>query len=398
MRMRIRTSSAAATTATAGKVGSSGLCGIACVVWALAIPGAGMASAGWTQVAGGLAVPEGFEAQLFAEGLAGPRGLAFGPDGGLYAALSGDGRVVVLPDRNGDGQADAVTTVIEGLNRPSGIAWRGDDLWVAEMTRVIRLEGPIVSYPRSDYAIVVRELPAGGHWTRTLLMDPSGSGFFLAIGSSCDVCREDDPRRGAIVRYNLDGSGESIWASGLRNAVGLAFSPETGELWATDSGRDWLGDDLPPDELNAVRPGGDYGWPYCYGARVANPEFADTSRCDGTEPPIMTFPAHSAPTGIAFYTGDQFPPEFRGDAFVALHGSWNRSVPAGYKVVRVRIAAGRPEALEVFASGWLATGGRIGGRPVQPLVGPDGALYVSDDSGGRVWRIAYAGEGFIIER
>lgn len=338
-----------------------------------------------------LILPEGFKVQVFAEDLDSPRGMVFGADGVLFVALSGDGRVVMLPDRDGNGQADEVTTVLEHLNQPSGIAWDGTAMWVADVTRVIRLDGGVAPYPRSDYSIVLKELPAGGHWTRTILLEPSGRGFFLSIGASCDLCQEEDPRRAAIVHYGRDGSGEQIWASGLRNAVGLAFNPETGELWATSSGRDWLGDDLPPDELNAIRRGRHYGWPYCYGARVPNPEYDDQARCDRTEPPISEFPAHSVPLGIVFYEGAMFPAEFRGDAFVALHGSWNRSIPTGYKVVRLRVEAGRPVAVEDFISGWLGVGGRIWGRPVQPLVGPDGALYVSDDHGGRIWRIIYEG-------
>lgn len=365
------------------------------VSWALFA--LGLAGAARAQTAADLSVPAGFEVQLFAADLGTPRGMAFGPDANLYVTLSREGRVVMLPDRNGDGQSDGALTVLENLNRPSGISFRGSDLWVAEMSRIIRVDGPMRSLPRTDFTVVVKELPAGGNWTRTLLMDPRGEGLFLAIGSSCDLCLEEDPRRGAIVRYRLDGSGEEVWASGLRNSVGLAISPETGELWATDNGRDWLGDDLPPEELNAVRRGRDYGWPFCYGARVPNPEYNDGRRCDGTEPPMISFPAHTAPLGIVFYTGAMFPEEYSLDAFVALHGSWNRSVPSGYKVVRVRIEAGRPAAVEDFVTGWLTAGGRVSGRPVQPLVGPDGALYVSDDHGGRIWRVVYVGKG-VVER
>ncbi len=336
-----------------------------------------------------LVAPDGFVVETFAHDLDGPRWMAFGPDGNLYVTLSEVGQVVRLEDRDGDGMADEVTTIIAGLNRPHGLAWHEGDLWIAETTRVIRLEGGDSPVGQSELTVVVDGLPEGGHVTRTILFVPFFSGFLLSIGSSCDVCKEEDPRRASILHYNLDGSDRKVVASGLRDAVGLAVNPETGELWATEIGRDWLGDDLPPEELNSVRLGRNYGWPYCYGDRIPNPEFADRARCDGTEPPILTFTAHSTPLGIAFYDASMFPPEYKGDAFVALHGSLNRSVRSGYKVVRVRVGAGRPQRVEDFVTGWLGVGDEVRGRPVQPLVGPDGALYVSDDFAGRIWRVVY---------
>lgn len=332
--------------------------------------------------------PAGFNVKLFAENLGAPRGMAFGPDGSLYVADAGGGRVLRLTDSDGDGEADTTIVFIEGLDGPSGIACHGGDLWISEATRILRSK---LAGAGSDpeLAVVVDDLPADGFTARSLVFDPSGHGFFVSIGASCDVCQEDDPRRGTIVLYTLDGERSVIWARGLRNAVGLAIHSETWELWALDAGRDWLGDDLPPEELNIVQRGRHYGWPYCYGARIPNPEYSDPSRCDVTEPPVLTLPAHSTPLGIAFYEGELFPAEYRGDAFVALHGSWNRSTPAGYKVVRLHVEAGRPHSAVDFLSGWVTAGGKVIGRPVQPLVGPDGAMYVSDDYGGRVWRVAY---------
>jgi glucose/arabinose dehydrogenase len=334
--------------------------------------------------------PEGFTVEIFAEGLGAPRGMAFGPDGHLYVTDSRGGRVLVLVDRDRDARADSVETVLEGLDLPSGIAWHGGELWVAEVTRVVRIGLPDAVGTAPELDVVVDDLPAGGFTTRSVVFEPSGRGLFISVGSSCNHCREEDSRRAAILFYSLDGRGPQIWARGLRNAVGLAVHPETWELWALDAGRDWLGDDLPPDELNIVRRGGHYGWPYCYGARIPDPKYADPARCDVTEVPVMNLPAHSTPLGIAFYDGELFPGEYHGDAFVTLHGSWNRSAPTGYKVIRVSVEAGRPAAVEDFLDGWLGTAGEITGRPVQPLVGPDGALYVSDDYGGRVWRVAYA--------
>ena len=338
-----------------------------------------------------LHLPEGFRIGLFADELPGVRGLAFGPDGALYATQPSEGRVLRLPDSDGDGRADTVEEMASGLSRPSGIIWSGSDLLVAEEGRVWRFPnagGVKAGVGGIDsMEILVDSLPMGGHWTRTLALDPGGRYLFVAVGSSCNVCVEEDPRRGTILRYRIDGGEGTVWARGIRNAVGLAFHPVTGELWATENGRDGLGAELPPEELNAVRRGGDYGWPHCYGQRVSDAAFLSASRCAGTEPPILTFPAHTSPAGLTFYTDTVFPASYRGDAFVALHGSWDRSVPVGYKVMRVRASAGRPAFADDFISGWLNRSGEVWGRPVHLLVGPEGVLYVSDDHGGRIWRV-----------
>jgi glucose/arabinose dehydrogenase len=340
-----------------------------------------------------LDVPDGFVVEVYAEGLAGPWGMAFGPDGALYVALTLEGRVVRLADDDGDGRAEEALTLIENLDRPSAVSWNGGNLWVAEMGRVISVHEPD-SDSASDYTVVVDSLPTDGASSRALLIEPSGRAFYLSIPASCNVFREDDPRRATVLRFGIRGEEQETWARGLRSAAGLAFHPETGELWATDLGRLGLGDRLPPDELNVIRRGRHYGWPFCYGHRVANPEFGNPHRCDVTSPPVLSLPAHSAPQGIAFYTGEMFPAEYDGDAFVALSGSAEGG-PAlsGFKIVRVQLDAGRPVGFEDFVTGWLAKGGRAWGRPVVPLVGPDGALYVSDVAGGRIWRVSYRGVG-----
>jgi glucose/arabinose dehydrogenase len=345
---------------------------------------------------GTLRVPPGFRVALFAEGLRAPRGLAVGPDGALYAALMGDGRVVRLPDADGDGRADRVETVLSDLDRPHALAWFREHLWVAEPTRILRVTDYRPGGPEARrFEIVVDGLTDGrGHFTRTLAFDPSGAYLYVAVGSSCNLCVERDPRRATILRMRPDGSGAEIFATGLRNPVGLAFHPVTGELWTTVNERDWLGDDEPPDRLDIVRQGRDYGWPYCNATGRANPEYrAEAGRCARAERPAWTFPAHSAPLGVAFYEGAAFPGEYRGDAFVALHGSWNRSTRIGYKVVRVRVRDGRPVGAEDFVTGWLTPDGRVWGRPVDVKVGADGALYVSDDGGDRVWRVSTEGGG-----
>jgi glucose/arabinose dehydrogenase len=336
-----------------------------------------------------ITLPPGFRLDVFASGVGGARFMTLDPRGTILLSLPRQGRVVALPDRDGDGQADAVITVADGLDRPHGLAFREGRLYVAETGRVLRFRYEPAALKATAPAAVVPDLPAGGsHWTRTIAFGPDGR-LYVSIGSSCNVCRESDRRRAAIVRYNADGSGGELFATGLRNAVGIAFHPETGALWATVNERDWRGDDLPPDYITEVKEGGFYGWPDCFVVNgQAVPDDRSGAACPRVAPPSIEIQAHSAPLGLAFYTGTRFPPEYRGSLFVAYQGSWNRSVPTGYKVVRVRFEAGRPAGVEDFATGWLANG-HVHGRPVDVLVGRDGALYVSDQTAGAVYRISH---------
>jgi glucose/arabinose dehydrogenase len=239
--------------------------------------------------------------------------------------------------------------------------------------------------------VLIDNYPDGGHSTRTVLFLPDGR-MVVSIGSSCNVCIEDDKRRGGIVVYDGPAAtGEKIFATGLRNAVGLALNPLTGELWATNNGRDLMGDDLPPETVNILKEGADFGWPRCHAGEVIDPDFGSPESCNGVEPPLLKMQAHSAPLGLAFYTGATFPAEYQGDLFIAFHGSWNRSTPTGYKVVRVHLQDGRPVGpVQDFATGFAQlTEDDVFGRPVGLAVGPDGALYVSDDKGGYIYRISY---------
>jgi glucose/arabinose dehydrogenase len=240
--------------------------------------------------------------------------------------------------------------------------------------------------------VIVPDLPAGGqHTTRTVLVGADGM-LYVAIGSTCNVCIETDPHRAAVWQYHLDGSGGRLYARGLRNAVGLAVNPMSGQIWVTNNGRDLLGDDSPPETIYALVDGGDYGWPRCHAGDVVDPDFGHAGACDGVEQPLVKMQAHSAPLGLAFYAGTAFPAADRG-LFVAFHGSWNRSVPTGYKVVLLPLdargnSAGPPRD---FVTGWLKNSDDASGRPVGLAVGPDGALYVSDDKAGLVYRVAYVG-------
>ena len=334
--------------------------------------------------------PEGFTVDVFAGGLSGPRFIAFGPDGILYAAERGAGRVVALPDEDEDGRADAVRAFAVDLDRPHSLVYHEGAWYVGVPWGVVRLVDKDGDGTAEARATLVDDLPtSGSHSTRTVLFLPDGR-MVVSVGSSCNVCVEEDPRRAAVVVYDAGGGNEQLFATGLRNAVGLALHPDTGALWATNNGRDLMGDDLPPETVYVLHEGGDYGWPFCHAGDLPDPDLGGPGACDDAEPPLLTFQAHMAPLGLAFYTGEVFPAAYRGDLFIATHGSWNRSAPVGFNIMRVPLDGSTPAGpAEVFADGWLTDTGRVSGRPVGLAVGPDGALYVSDDRGGFIYRIAY---------
>jgi glucose/arabinose dehydrogenase len=339
-----------------------------------------------------IAVPPGFRVEVVAEGLGSPRALALDPSGTLLVSIPSRGRVVALPEDPGPDRLRTPMTVAEGLHLPHGLAVHGGQLWIAETGRVLRFRYDVRTRVATEPAVIVGDLPAGAHhWTRSIAFGPDGR-LYVAIGSSCDVCRERDRRRAAIVSYAADGSGERLVATGLRNPAGLAFDPTSGALWATVNERDWRNAGAPRDFLAKVRPGSRYGWPDCYadrGALLPDPEWSGSGDCRGLALPSIELPPHSAPIGLAFYTGTQFPPAYRGNLLVALHGSRAGLPSAGYKIVRIILRAGQPPRLEDFATAWRE-GDRLWGRPVDVLAGRDGALYVSDDHGGRVLRITFA--------
>jgi glucose/arabinose dehydrogenase len=339
-----------------------------------------------------LTLPPGFRIAIFADA-PNARQMAFSPGGVLLVTDMSDGTVLAFPDAKHTGHADRMVPVLSGLDSPHGIAFHKGKLYVAESNAVRRYDWD-ESELRAGNEKKIVNLPGsgGGHPTRTILF--ANNRMYVAVGSSCNVCAEDDKRRAAVTVYNEDGSGQRAFASGLRNAVGLAVNPRTDTIWATDNGRDWLGDDLPPDEVNDLgSKGGNAGWPYCYGNRVPDRSQSKDYDCSKTIAPAVEMQAHSAPLGLLFYGGEMFPPEYRRNLFVTFHGSWNRSVPTGYKVVRIKFNdKGEPQGPpEDFISGWLRPGERKKGvwmgRPVGLVVGPDGALYISDDSAGVVYRV-----------
>jgi glucose/arabinose dehydrogenase len=336
-------------------------------------------------------VPAGFAVNTYASGIENARMMRFTDAGDLLVSSPRQGKVFLLTrDENGDATADGRVVLLEDLNKPHGIALHDGWLYVAETDAVLRVRFDAATRRVSGAPErIVKGLPSGGnHWTRTVDVGPDGK-LYVSVGSSCNVCL-DDARRAAILRYDLDGSHETIYATGLRNAVDFAWQPGTGDLYATDNGRDTLGDDFPPCELDRVVEGGFYGWPYANGDRVPDPDFGKGKEdvIAKSIPPVHGFRAHVAPLGMAFYTGTMFPERYRGAIFVAQHGSWNRSTKSGYQVVAVFLDGHGGAQEEPFMTGFEIAE-RVHGRPVDVEVGPEGALYVSDDFTGSIYRVVY---------
>jgi glucose/arabinose dehydrogenase len=340
---------------------------------------------------GRLWVQPGLAVRDFAR-LEGVRALALAPDGAVYASVPRRGEVVRLRDADGDGVAEQQVVAASDLDRPHGMAFRDGALYVATTGAVVRVTlDPVTGVASGAPQVIARYSAGGGHWTRTVIFGPDG-GMYVSIGSTCNVCEERTPDRAAVMRYDADGRNGRVFSSGLRNAVGMAVHPETREIWVTQHERDNLRpnhQDLPHEEINILRDGAHFGWPYCHGDRVPNPEFRDTARCATTLPPAFTMQAHSAPLGMTFLQrATALPETLRSDALVAYHGSWNRDVPTGAKVVRLRVRDGRPVGVEDFVVGWQDARGRRWGRPVDVLVAGDGAVLISDDQAGTIYRVA----------
>jgi glucose/arabinose dehydrogenase len=341
---------------------------------------------------GRLRVPAGFTVTEFANV---PRGrfMALAPDGAVYVSQPRDGQVVRLVDRDGDGRAEGQVVAVSGLNRPHGLAFRDGQLYIANTDAVVRVTLDATGRATGEPETLARYSAGGGHWTRTVIFGRDG-GMYVSIGSSCNICIESSAERAAVMRFDADGRNGRVYSAGLRNAVGMALHPGTGEIWVTQNERDNLRpehEDLPPEEINILVDGGHFGWPWCHSDRVPSPDASvhDPGKCPGTIPPALALQAHSAPLGITFLDrATRFPDGYRGDALVAYHGSWNRDTPTGAKVVRIHVANGRPVGVEDFIVGWQDAGGRRWGRPVDVLVAADGAVLVSDDQSGTIYRVA----------
>jgi glucose/arabinose dehydrogenase len=337
---------------------------------------------------GDIRLPAGFSIEVYASNVPGARSMTLGDRGTLFVGTMGN-RVYAVVDANGDNRADNVITLARGLNEPNGVAFRNGSLYVAEISRILRfdaIETRLNNPPRP--AVVTSRYPGDkAHGWKFIRFGPDGK-LYVPVGAPCNVCSRPDPYA-TITRIDPDGSGFEIFARGIRNTVGFDWNPATKELWFTDNGRDNLGDNVPPDELNrAPRPGMNFGFPYCHGGDIPDPDFGKGHPCSNYIPPEIKLGPHVAALGMRFYTGGMFPGQYRGQIFIAEHGSWNRSTPIGYRVTLVRLEGDKAVGYDVFAEGWLQ-GRSAWGRPVDVQVMPDGALLVSDDKAGAIYRISY---------
>ncbi len=335
-------------------------------------------------------MPPGFRISHYAPEVPGARSLALGPGGTLFVGTRRAGVVYAVIDGDGDSRADRVVTVARGLNMPNGVAVREGSLYVAEVSRVLRFDDIEARLDSPPAPVVVNDrFPTDRHhgW-KFIRFGPDGR-LYVPVGAPCNICEPDPDRYAAIFRMRPDGTGLEVFARGVRNTVGFDWHPKTRELWFTDNGRDWLGDDEPPDELNhAPAQGLHFGYPYCHGRAISDPDHGSKRPCSEFRPPARELGPHVAALGMRFYTGRMFPASYRDQIFIAEHGSWNRSEPIGYRVSLVRLEDGRAAGYEVFAEGWLRAGAAWG-RPVDLLVMPDGSLLLSDDKAGAIYRITY---------
>jgi glucose/arabinose dehydrogenase len=339
-----------------------------------------------------IAMPPGFKIQIYQDKVPNARSMALSPKGTLFVGTRSEGKVYAIPDRDGDHRGDEVITVAQGLNMPNGVAFRNGALYVAEVSRVIRfddIEARLNDPPTP--AVVNDQFPSDpDHGWKYMAFGPDGR-LYVPVGAPCNVCKKADERYASIMRMMSDGTGLEVFAHGVRNTVGFDWHPETKALWFTDNGRDWMGDDSPPDELNrAPEKSMHFGFPFCHGGDIPDPELGKERKCDSFTPPVVKLGPHVASLGMKFYTGGMFPKAYQGQIFIAEHGSWNRKTPMGYRITLVRLDGDRAPGYEVFAEGWLQ-GIEAWGRPVDILVMPDGAILVSDDRAGAIYRITYSG-------
>ena len=333
-------------------------------------------------------LPPGFKIELFASGVENARSLTRSPGGIIFVGTRKAGNVYAVIDKDKNNKADEVITIASGLRMPNGVAFRKGALYVAEIHRVLRYDGIEDRLrPPPPPVIVNDSFPGKRHHGWKFIRFGPDNRLYVPVGAPCNVCDSEDPRFATIMRMKPDGSGLEIFAHGVRNTVGFDWHPHTKELWFTDNGRDWLGDNLPPDELNhAPRKGMHFGFPYCHGTAIPDPKFGKKQTCGKFTPPVVELGPHVAALGMRFYRGKMFPKHFHEAIFIAEHGSWNRSQPIGYRITNVFPGNKGAKKYRVFAEGWIK--GRWG-RPVDILVMPDGSLLVSDDRGDAIYRITW---------
>ncbi len=336
-------------------------------------------------------LPPGFSIEVFATDVTDARSLALGSKGTVFVGTRSGGDVYALVDQDKDGRADRRFTIAKGLNSPNGVAFRDGALYVAEVSRILRydqIESRLDNPPKP--MTVSDRFPRDRHhgW-KFIAFGPDGK-LYVPVGAPCNICEPEPDRYANIMRMNPDGSALEVFARGIRNSVGFDWHPATKELWFNDHGRDWLGDDLPADELNhAPRAGMHFGYPYCHQGDIQDPEFGGKRNCAEFTPPALKQGGHVAPDGLRFYTGSMFPPEYRDRIFIAQHGSWNRTRKNGYRVMSVSLRDNKVDRVEVFAEGWMSDE-QNWGRPVDLLVMPDGSMLISDDQADAIYRVTYS--------
>lgn len=347
-----------------------------------------------------LNLPEDFRISLWAGGVDSPRQIDWTAGGSMLVAERGTGSIKLYQQFEVGGSGIEIATIDSGLNQPSGIEFHDGDLYVGVENEILVYKGLTEDGKYDSKEVLIADLPTGGHWSRTVRVGPDQK-LYITVGSSCNVCEESDERRAAMLVSNLDGSDLKVFASGLRNTVDFVFKATSSDfrIWGVDNGRDGIGDDIPPEEVNIISSGSNYGWPYCYGSGVNNPEYPERSGFCKTETEGLTFgmQAHSAPLGLTFLVNDnlaqrvKFPQlVFNDDLFVSFHGSWDRSEPTGYKIVRINTS--EVNAKEVnFITGWLDSAGDYWGRPVDVKFNIDGDMFITDDEANAIYKVEYIG-------
>jgi glucose/arabinose dehydrogenase len=363
---------------------------LACPLLLMLTAGSALANSNPQAILQQLRVPEGFKISLFADNVPNARTLALGDKGIVYVGTRQQGSVYALQDTNQDGVSDKRYTLGNNLNMPNGVAYKNGALYVAEINRILRFENITAQLEHPPQPTVIYDnLPKDEHHGWKVLRFGPDNKLYTAVGAPCNVC---EPKQGyaSLLRLNADGSGVERLAQGIRNTVGFDWRPTSGQLYFTENGRDYLGDDEPADELNQWSSNGQhFGFPYCHAGDIPDPDLAGTKQCEQFVPPVWKFKAHMAPLGIRFYTGRQFPAHYKNQLFVAQHGSWNRSKPHGYRVVSLQFQGGKPVSENVFIDGWLTEKGEVLGRPTDILQMPDGSLLIADDTLGVIYRVQY---------
>jgi len=345
------------------------------------------------QVIEKLNVPDGFEVQAFAENVEGARSMVRSPGGVIYVGTRGEGNVYAITDSNGDFKADSVITIAKNLRSPNGVAFRNGNLYVAEISRILRFDDIDNNLNSPPEPVVVRDdFPTEGHHGWKYIAFGPDDKLYVPVGAPCNICKSENDIFASITRMNPDGSNREIIAHGVRNSVGFDWHPETGEFWFTDNGRDMLGDNKPPDELNHLTEAGQhFGYPYYHGNGIWDPEFGDRGKKMNRDfkNPAQALGPHVAALGMHFYTGSMFPEKYKNQVLIAEHGSWNRSEKIGYRITMVTLKNGQPHSYQPFVDGWLGENESVWGRPVDLLQLPDGSMLISDDYGGIIYRLTY---------